>query len=380
MNLEGEKLIMAKKKSVGFKIFVTVLKSFCVVILMMLVAVASYNFTMKYYEVYADEEKGKDVIDIVVDVTADEVSRNIIYSVDAETSRVEAVVIEVLNTLTGNLDYITIPDNYQMVINNDVYQRLYAAGVDVPQVMRISQLNKYITDDTSYEYGIILFEESLGIDIGYYTAMPSDMFNSVFTMDSSTGCYKLTETAIAEAASVADVNAMEKFIKDKYEGYTTNIKIKSKIKYAECYKNVNPELIYYHVIPGEENEGAFTADAKEAKTLYSQILEDPAHEVAQTQVKNISSKGKNIKVLNGSGGDGIAAKVKGILEKDGYEVVKIADNPELIDNTVIRVSEEGMGKDIKTYFDGATIEVAKLEKGIDIIVIVGKADAQISAE
>lgn len=371
---------MAKKKSVGLKIFVTVLKSFCVVILMMLVGIASYQFTMKYYEVNADEDKGNEILDIVGDVTADEVSRNIIYSVNAESSRVEAVVIEVLNTLTGNLDYITIPGNYQMEINNDVYQRLYAAGVDVPQIMRISQLNKYFSDDTSYEYGIILFEENLGIDIGYYTAMPSDKFDSVFAMDSQTGCYRLTDTVIAEAASVADVKAMEKFIKDKCEGYTTNIKIKSKIKYAECYKNVNPEFVYYYVIPGEENDGAFTADTKETKTMYSQILGDSAHEVAQTQVKNISSKGKNIKVLNGSGGDGIAAKVKGILEKDGYQVVKIADNPELIDNTVIRVSEEGMGKDIKTYFDGASIEVSKLEKGIDIIVIVGKADAQISAE
>lgn len=371
---------MAKKKSVGLKIFVTVMKSFCVVILMMLVGIASYKFTMKYYEVYADEEKGSNIIDIVGDITADEVSRNIIYSVDTASSKIEAVVIEVLNTMTGNLDYITLPDNFQMEINNDIYQRLYAAGVDVPQVMRISQLNKYFADDTSYEYGILLLENSLGIDIGYYTAMPSDMFRSVFAMDSSTGCYKLTDTVIAEAASVADVNAMEKFIKDKCEGYTTNIKVKSKIKYAECYKNVNPELIYYHVFPGQETDGAFTVDTKETKTLYSQILGDAKHEVAQTEVKNISSKDKKIKVLNGSGGDGIAAKVKGILEKDGYKVSKIADNPEIIDNTVIRVSEDGMGKDIKTYFDGASIEVAELEEGIDIIVIVGKADAGISAE
>ncbi len=372
---------MAKKKSVGLKIFVTVMKSFCVVILMMLVGIASYKFTMKYYEVFADEEKGGEIIDIVGDITADEISRNIIYSVDAGSSRIDAIVIEVLNTLTGNLDYITIPDNFQMEINADIYQRLYAAGVDVPQVMRISQLNKYFADNnTSYEYGIILLENSLGIDIGYYTAMPSDLFNSVFAMDSSTGCYKLTDTIISEAALVADVSAMEKFIKDKCEGYITNIKVKSKIKYAECYKNVNPDLIYYHVFPGQETDGAFTVDLKESKTLYTQILGDVKHETVQAEVKNISSKDKKIKVLNGSGGDGIAAKVKGILEKDGYKVSKIADNPEIIDNTVIRVSEDGMGKDIKTYFDGASIEVAELEDGIDIMVIVGKADADISAE
>ena len=99
-----------------------------------------------------------------------------------------------------------------------------------------------------------------------------------------------------------------------------------------------------------------------------------------TEVKNISSKGKSIVVLNGSGGDGIAAKVKGILEKDGYSVSKIADNSELIDNTVIRVREDGMGKDIKTYFKEASIEVSDMEDGVDIVIIVGKMDADIEVQ
>lgn len=371
---------MAGNNSVGMKVFSIVAKSFMLVILLMLVGVASYKFTMKYYEVSEGEgASGNDVLDIVGDVTADEVSKNIIYSVDPETKKIESVVIEILNTLTGNLDYITIPDSYQMVINNEMYQRLYAAGVDVPQVMKLGQLNKYFKDDTAYEYGILLIEGSLGIDIGYYTAMTSEDFNKVFAKDTETGCYKLTDSILSEAGSVTDIDDMESFIKEKCEAYTTNIKIKSKLKYAECFMNVKPEFVYYHVIPGAVVDGAYDADEKLTTMLYNQILEDTTHTVVQSDVVNISSKGLSIKVLNGSGGEGIAAKVKGILERDGYPVAKIADNPEIVDKTIIQVREEGMGKDVKTYFNGASLEITEVEEGIDIVIIVGKADVDIDA-
>ena len=371
---------MAGKKSVGMKVFFTIFKTFMVVILMMVVGVASYQFTMKYYEVKSDETEENSIIDIVGDVSAGEISRNIIYSVNSADSKIEAVVVEVLNTLTGNLDYLTIPAEYQITVDNEMYQRLYAAGVDVPQIMKLAQLNKFFKDDTSYEYGIILLEKALGLDIGYYTAMPSDKFNEIFVMDETAGYYRLTDAVTAEASALADTEAMQTFIKEKCETYTTNIKIKSKLKYAENYKNVAAEYIYYYVVPGEMADGVYVADAKKSEKLFSRIMNDETHTILQKDVKDVSSENKSIKVLNGSGGEGIAAKVKGILEKEGFAVAKIADNPVLVEDTVIQVAEEGMGKDIKDYFTNASIEVTQLEEGFDIIIIVGKSDAQIEAE
>lgn len=371
---------MARKKSMGLKVFFTVFKSFMVVMLMMAVGVASYKFTMKYYEVKSGTADEEDILDIVGDISAGEVSRNLIYSVNMDDSKIEGVVIEILNTLTGNLDYITVPIEYQITIDNEMYQRLYAAGVDVPQVMNVSQLNKFFKDDTSYEYGIILLEKALGVDIGYYTAMPKDKFDEIFVMDTGAGYYKLTDTIISEGAAIADVSEMQKYIKEKCEGYTTNIKAKSKAGYADSYKNIQSDYIYYHVIPGEMNAGVYEADANKTEKLYDRIINDVAHTIMQKDVKDVLSEGKSIKVLNGSGGDGIAAKVKGILEKDGYSVTKIADNPTLIEDTIIQVAEDGMGKDIKGYFENASIEVTQIEEGFDIIIIVGKSDAQISAE
>lgn len=369
---------MARNKSVGMKVFAIAGKSFLIVIMLMLVGMISYKFTMKYYEVTEGEDAtGSGVLDIVGDVSADEISRNVIFSVDSESGKIKSVVIEILNTLTGNLDYITVPDSYQMVINQEMYQRLYAAGVDVPQVMKLGQLNKYFKDNTAYEYGILLMEGSLGIDIGYYTAMSVEEFDRIFVMDEETGYYKLADSLLSEVSSFSDADGMEEFIKDRYDNYTSNLKVKTKLKYAECYANIKPELVYYHIIPGAVVDGSYDADEKLTEMLYKQIIEDSTHTVVQGDIVNVSSKGLNIKVLNGSGGEGIAARVKGILEADGYPVAKIADNPEIIENTVIQVREEGMGKDVKTYFKGASLEVTEVEEGIDIVIIVGKADVNI---
>lgn len=369
---------MAKKKSMGKLVTATIMKSFFVVLLMLVVGMLSYSASLKYYEVTEDTRHSKDVLDIVGDVTADAVSRNLIYSVDTNSSRIKGMVVEVLNTETGNLDFITIPENFQFLLNNDMFQRLYAAGVDVPQVMKMSHLNQYFDNEISYEYGQYLIENYFGVDIGYYTMIPEESFNAIFRMDKGSGCYQLTDEILAKRQSVTDVSAMSSFIKSEYEAFKTNIKMKSKTKYSEAYFNVKPELVYYYSLPGQEENGGFTIDASEGLLVFEQVYNNTSHTVPQALVRNIPSTDLRIKVLNGSGGNGVAGKVKEILEKDGFKVKKIADNPEIIQETVIKVREEGMGNDLVKYFGKAGVLVTDIEKGFDIIIIVGAADAQIT--
>ena len=81
---------MARNKSVGMKVFAIAGKSFLIVIMLMLVGMISYKFTMKYYEVTEGEDAtGSGVLDIVGDVSADEISRNVIFSVDSESGKIK---------------------------------------------------------------------------------------------------------------------------------------------------------------------------------------------------------------------------------------------------------------------------------------------------
>ncbi len=370
---------MAKKNNtVGKIILVMFLRTFIIVIMMVLVGLASYKITLKYYEVNDSGSAESDgVLDIVGDVTADAVSRNLIYSVDAENSKIKAMVIEILNTETGNLDYITIPANTQITIGNEMYGRLCNAGADAPQILQFSKLNKYFENDTAYEYGIILLEDYLDIDIGYYTKMDSEVFDKYFAPAEDNMWYKVSDAVLMETSSITDKDGMSKYIKSAYESLTSNLKVKNKTKYAECYSLVDSELIYYHVFAGNVENGIYKLDEKNCKKQYKTIIDEPAHTVKQEVSANIPSQGKNIKVLNGSGTEGIATATKQLLEGNGLTVVKIADNPEIIENTKICVTEEGMGKDLLYYFNNATIEVATLEEGVDIMVIVGAADSGI---
>ena len=252
-----------------------------------------------------------------------------------------------------------------------------AAGVDAPQIVRLEKISKYFDDDRAYEYGILILEDSLGIDIGYYTKMESSVFDSVFVMSETLGCYQLTDAVKNEAAGYTQADEIEGMIKTWYDKFESNLKVKTKLKYAETYFNVDPQFIYYNVVPGESVGDIYEIDVKEAKKQYKTLLSSPAYTVSQEDAIAILSIDKNIKVLNGSGVEGIAAAAKSMLAEEGLNVVKIADNPEVIEQTIIRVSKEGMGVDLLHFFNDAQIEVGELDEGIDIIIIVGSNDSEI---
>jgi len=207
---------MKKKKSVGRIIVVMFLRSFFVVMILLAAGICSYMLTMKYYEVSDDNTDKDAVLDIVGDVTADAVSRNIIYSYDPATKIIDAIVIEILNTESGNLDFVTIPAESQITVSNEIYKRMCAAGADAPQIITLSLLNDYFGDDTAYEYGILLLEDYMGIDIGYYTSMENSVFNSMFTQSEETGCFRPSDQLVTEAQSAVQSDGLESFIKTKY--------------------------------------------------------------------------------------------------------------------------------------------------------------------
>lgn len=366
-----------KKKSVGKLIAVQFIRSFLIVVAMLATGVISYKLTITYYEVMGNDDANGSVLDIVGDITADGISRNIIYSVNEKDKKVDAIVIEILNMNTNNLDYITVPANVQISMSAELYKRISSSGIDAPQIIKLSDINSYFTEGASYEYGILILEDYLGIDIGYYTCMETGVFDTCFSKAEGTEMYTLTESLIQEASG--NTEDMDGYIKSWGNKMTSDLKIKNRLKYSETYSKVNPELIYYYIMKGNVSGEAYSLDVKECKNMYQMVLLDKAHTSRQSEAPDISSNGLNIKVLNGSGGINIASATKSILVEDGLKVVKIADNPEVLDNTVIYVTKEGMGRDLLAYFTNASIEVKEIDDGIDIEIVVGKSDIDIGS-
>lgn len=117
----------------------------------------------------------------------------------------------------------------------------------------------------------------------------------------------------------------------------------------------------------EDNVSSDTTDntASEATT------EEP------TTAEPISSVGHKIEILNSTDVAGVAAKWQGTLQSAGFTVDTIGNyETETLTSTRIIVSEEGMGQDLVSYFQNASVEVGTISSGAEIQIIVGTEDAQ----
>ena len=108
---------------------------------------------------------------------------------------------------------------------------------------------------------------------------------------------------------------------------------------------------------------------------------------SETAKAENTDKGRHILLLNGSGKDGVAAKWKETLTKDGYTNVSVASFPgSAIEQTRIYVEKEAEADEVKNLFSGAeittdaftaeiTLEDGSAPKDVDLYIIIGKNDA-----
>lgn len=391
-----------KRKS-PFRLF---LKGFLQSILIMAVMFAagfgSYRLTMSYYKA-ADTDQGPKagaaVKDIVSDAQADKISKNLIYSVDEDTKEITHLVLEIFNTYTYNLDYITIPSDTQVTLSNELYERLGAVNEEVPQIISMQELGRYFPAATMYDYGIIILEDLLGIDISYYTVLEQEVYNTVFTSEDRTVVYEeqsesggtgiktmqaqvqvYNETFRQKLMETAGGNNLEDYIKEWYKKLNSNLPEKSKLSYVPDYQNVLTDYIYFHSIYGEDNiDGGFTISA-EAGSRFLKELENNTEAYTVTQEEALlasaaDSKELIIRILNGSGITGLAAAYQSRLDEEGYTVSGIGNyQSSSLAVTKIIVKEEGTGTDLLKYFKDAIIETGETAEGCDIEIILGEAD------
>lgn len=126
-------------------------------------------------------------------------------------------------------------------------------------------------------------------------------------------------------------------------------------------------------------------DAESEDDASEEDTEEPTTEEVTTEEEIISSKDKNILVLNSTGVAGLAKSWMDKLSGDGFTEIATGNYSLSSDaQTKIYVPEEGMGKDLAEYFEDAVIEVGSLSSGIDvsttdvdIFIVIGKNDTTV---
>lgn len=419
-----------KKNALVF-FFKSLLKSVLVIVSILAVGIISYKVS---YEVLSRQlEEGKieasqKELDIIIDkAKTDEISKNLIYVVD-DKQQITHMMLEICNTNTCNMDYVTIPVKTDYTIPTKMYQKLCVVDEEIPQIIRLSKLRKYFInqdDEKAYGYAELIMERLLGTDISYFTVLSEEIYDSHYEEKRMTTSYKnksigsLADSAentsapmetasstpvgsysssVTMKVSVAsdiylnqlsalsgDREKMKEYIMSQYAQESkliSNLTVYNKLGYLEAYEKMNEEFYHYWGIPGSFSGNSFTIDEASATAFLKKLEKnETAYTEAQafgrvSRKKAISSKGKKILILNGSKISGLAGSKQQELVGAGYTVPKIGDyTEEVLTQTRIIVTKDGMGQDIASYFKEPEIVVGDVTQGYDIEVILGTIDA-----
>lgn len=394
-----------KKKSIAKVFILSLLKSILGIAIIIAVGFASYKIS---YMVLSNNSENvgtssNEIKDIVEKAQTDEISKNLIYV--SNDNKISHLMLEICNTRTNNMDYITIPVGTDYTIPTEMYQKLSTVNQEIPQIIRIGRLKQYFqNDEDAYGYGELIIEKILGVKISYYTVLDQETYLNHYSRRNIE--VKFKPLSLAESSSEKSVTVTEKinvasrsyvnqlkdikgnqneiaeFIKDQYERVDSNLTVYNKIGYVESYEKMDPDLIHYWGIPGKYSDKIFAVDTKASKSFINNLVNNTTtytqaqvfNKVAKTSTK--SSKGKSIIVLNGSQIGGLATAAKTTLINAGYKVKKIGDyTAATLTQTKIIVKEDGVGKDLVKYFSNPVIETGTVDTGYDIKIIIGTADA-----
>lgn len=388
-----------KKKNIALFFLKNLLKSLLLIIVVLAVGVCSY--LISYRILLKHPEKVSDISDEIEDILqaakTDDISKNLIYTVNDE-QEITHLMLEICNTETNNMDYITIPVRTDYTIPMKMYQKLCTVDEEIPQIIRLSRLRTYFDSDDGYGYGELILERMLGIEISYYTVISDEIYSSHYTEQEITTAYetdsgqetvKMDVSVASEAylEQLADLGGDEgklmDFIKQQYERVDSNLTVYSKLGYIKCYEQLNAEYFHYWGIPGSFSGKNFTVDSEASSEFITGIENnETTYTEAQdfteepTVKKARSSKGKKILVLNGSRITGLAGTTQEKLVADGFDVPEVGDyTEEVLTQTKIIVTKKGMGQDLASYFKNPEIEVGTVEEGYDIEIILGTVDA-----
>lgn len=372
-----------KKRGIAQIILINFFKTMGVILLLIGIGVLSYYLTMLFLNQTQRIERSTQY-EHVIDVNPGSMeSSNLIYSFDKKSNKIEAMVLELFDAGTKNMTYLTIPVNTQITISGKTYGELLEKSSMLPQVVTMSELNSYFSGDVAYEYGIMILQEELKADIGYFTAMTTGEFDQCFEKEQGKKLiYRPTDRLLDEAGKCKTEEDMNDFIESRWDRLISDITLSQKQHYAKELKDVNREMIRTYRIYGTESNGVFKLNKDKNQNFVEKIWEKKAYKAAQKKTKQTvasnTGSGDSIWIYNGSQVSGLAARYKKRLEEDGFTVKGVGNaTGDVRTTTEIYVKKEKMAKNLKKYFKKPMVRIADhLSSGADIEIVLGTQDSQ----
>lgn len=279
-------------------------------------------------------------------------------------------------------------EEIKKVVNN--IQNAYGITVDSYEDFDQSAFAELINDSESFECDLpnaVTFKDNNKMTVNIEAGKQTLNGTQAWGVISGEGDYESQEDLIANAKAFLE-SYMNEIFKDVSESsisdYASTLfslcdsdkKASDLQYYMSYYAKLTPEDITVTEFEGKEKDDTFEVDITKAKALISDITEGTTESTTteeKTTAEEVSSEGKTIYIRNAANINGIATEWKQELQDDGYTIGSVDNYDEIYDKTVIAVSEEGMGEDLKSkYFKDAEIKVGDVEDGADICIYLGK--------
>lgn len=210
------------------------------------------------------------------------VTKNLIICYDDKTKEFTNLVLEVLNSNNNKLTYITIPVRTGLTLSKTLYQKIELDYPEVPQVMKLSTISKYLDFNSAFDYEMQIVEELLGISIDYYTAMPLSVYETIFTDQyikqedgyDSVPMEVFSKDFKNQLATFDQKDKLSAFIKELYSSLQSDYTYEDKMNYIDNYYQAELNGATFDLINGKNLNNDYEIDREAAAQQLTEITTD----------------------------------------------------------------------------------------------------------
>ncbi len=359
-----------------------------------------------------------------------------IFGVDIDGYRTDIMFVVHLDSETNSADLVSIPRDTIVKLSDSEAEKMRRFNKATPKTMKINEMTAYAGIKNIKEATVKQIERMLGIKIDNYATVEIEAFRKIvdhmggvtvdvprrmkyndtaqdlhidlepgiqlldganaeglvrFRKDKRGGGYvdgdegrivtqQIFLKAFAEKLlSKENIPNLPKMIPTMFQHVKTDINILDLPKYYGYASDFDTSAIGFHTIPGagryQGPVSYFFPDTDKLDSFVQDIFYKRPQVADGVAVENhVIDTTLTIEVLNGGAPAGTAGDLKTIMERDGYEITRVANYTGTNkDQTIINTKDRSKAEQFRRYFDDCIISMDdSLDDDVDIQIIIGR--------
>ena len=358
-----------------------------------------------------------------------------VFGVDIDGYRTDTMFVVHFDAETNAAGLVSIPRDTKVRLSETEHEKIRQFNRNAPKTMKINEMTAYAGIKNINDFTVKEIERILGIKIDNYVTVEIEAFRKIVdlmdgvevnvptrmkykdnsqklyidlepglqTLDGAAaeGMVRFRKGAGADGTDTGRIERQQIFLKAfaqkllskenipnlpkmvpaMFQHVKTDINILDLPKYYGYATNFSIDSISFHTIPGvakyQNGVSYFFPDMDVMDDFVQETFyKKPGTEAEESDAeldKEVIDKNVKIEILNGGGVAGAAGSLKEIIEKDGYDVVNIANyKGTKKEEVIIYAKDISKAEQFKQYFSNCTVSMdSAMDDRIDIQIVIG---------